>query len=237
MAINDWPLKGLKADFTRVTDEAWNRYVKLCSIDFDNKVIFLNTGTAAEHYLFQARDCFVLGLHEISAFLCGKALEEALAWKCYREMKTRYGKEEAEKKIAGKSFSDLIKWGRREGLLPKRDDADACNREEAKVVDAVKWVRDLNAHASIIMMPKVQKMLESGGYEAEALTQVMPKEVQYPDWFVELANERGFTPDPKKPVVGWLTMEETAFNILKATVEIIARIFPVKPNAEDCGEA
>ena len=86
------------------------------------------------------------------------------------------------------------------------------------------------------MMPKVQRILDSGDYEAQALAQVMPKAVKYPDWFVELAKEAGFTPDPKRPVVGWPTMEDTAFEVLKATVVIIERLYPVQSNAQNRGK-
>lgn len=49
--MSDYPLEGYKADFTRVNDEAYQRYVRLCSIDFDKRITALRTGTFADVFL------------------------------------------------------------------------------------------------------------------------------------------------------------------------------------------
>lgn len=200
-----------------ITNEAYERYLKLLEINAE-RIISLHTSTFADLFLLEALDCFILGFYDVCTFLCGRSLEEVFAWKYYEEMKSCHGKQKAIEEVKSKDFACLIKWA---------EDKNLISAEEKKMVDAIKLIRHLNAHASIIMMTKIQEKLDSGDHNANVLAQVMPREMKYPDWFMELYKEvTGHLPNSKKPAVGWLLEEETAFNVLKATIQIIEQITP-----------
>jgi hypothetical protein len=218
-----YPLRGYVADFTMVTDEARERYLK-CIYDIDQRIDALDSHPYVTRWLHEARDCYILGLYDLAEFLCGKILEEMLALNYYEQTATRYCEKEAAKKVENKRLGELIEWGQEMGYIPTLSDPDERKRKQALIIYAVKYVRDLNAHANLIMVQKIKKKLDLGNDEARALGEIIPKQHQYHDWQIELAEAIGVNLDSKKPSVDKIFTEEAAFTILKAIIEIIEQL-------------
>jgi hypothetical protein len=213
-------LPGTDAQFTQITREAFNRYLRKASFYSDMLDLGQYTKGATLKYLTDAWECYILGLFDICAAQCGRAFEEHLAWK-YFDCLRGHGRnsDEANKELSDMDLGDLIDGLRCFDELPKA--SQDCR------IELIKHMRNYGSHAAKTIALKTVVSLRQRTAKGEILLQIAKQEVEYPEFFLELAALMGEEVDPKILGIAHLINDDSLFKLLETTVEII-RAFPTK---------